>query len=118
MNKYWNYPKHKSSANGKLQPCVRGATQQDVEMLATKQGRQHGDVGQRRDGCIRFLPCAGPVLVRLISSLPAHQLLSGKDIIHCSQDQFKDYSGKLDRHKFMEGSWLMLLSDHCTFERL
>lgn len=48
MNKYWNYPKRKSSANGKLQPCARGATQQDVEMPATKQGRQHGDVGQRK----------------------------------------------------------------------
>lgn len=43
------------------------------------------------------------MLVRLISSLPAHQLLPGKDDIHCSQYQFKDYSGKLDRHKIHEG---------------
>ena len=100
MNNYLNYPKRKFSANGKLQSPARRGTQQDVEGLAEKQVRQHGPAGQGRDWGIQCLALCWQGLSQVYQV--EEQSFQGKD-------QVKDFSGELDRHKSMVGSWQMLL---------
>jgi len=65
MNNYLNYPNRKFSANGKTQPSAGRETQQDVEVLAARGVRQHGDVGQGTVPSL-FWFCAGKAYLRSV----------------------------------------------------